>query len=317
MSVLYGNVIFTLKTGIRFDVNLAVSMNSFDCGNNIYGTRFRRQLDGRRSTSSWLFDAMFFPTWATKPFTDMNSNGVSSLKTSPGFSLSRSRTAPFAVPTSRSFHSKRLMSVFSTSSASILCNSHRRSGEVDSSYLLRSTHQEKILIAKKRVTRMLIMLVIAYVVCWTPSFIWWLLIKTTDLVDAPSVWNNSLNTIITVLTYISTCTNPITYCFMNASFRKSVFSHCFCCPNAYCRQHTNQQVMTYPQRRRTQSATPRLNSANENDDIAEEGCNVVAGAANGNKPVPEIEIQFFGNGGTVEAVGNDSLKISRRLSNTE
>ncbi|VDM25810.1 unnamed protein product [Toxocara canis] len=72
MSVLYGNVIFTLKTGIRFDVNLAVSMNSFDCGNNIYGTRFRRQLDGRRSTSSWLFDAMFFPTWATKPFTDMN-----------------------------------------------------------------------------------------------------------------------------------------------------------------------------------------------------------------------------------------------------
>ncbi|VDM28430.1 unnamed protein product [Toxocara canis] len=47
--------------------------------------------------------------------------------------------------------------------------------------------------------------------------------------------------------------------------------------------------MTYPQRRRTQSATPRLNSANENDDIAEEGCNVVAGAANGNKPVPKIE----------------------------
>uniref|UniRef100_A0A915ABW9 G-protein coupled receptors family 1 profile domain-containing protein n=1 Tax=Parascaris univalens TaxID=6257 RepID=A0A915ABW9_PARUN len=45
--------------------------------------------------------------------------------------------------------------------------------------------------------RMLIMLVIAYVICWTPSFVWWLLIKTADLVDAPSLWNGSVNTVIT------------------------------------------------------------------------------------------------------------------------
>uniref|UniRef100_A0A914RMK2 G-protein coupled receptors family 1 profile domain-containing protein n=1 Tax=Parascaris equorum TaxID=6256 RepID=A0A914RMK2_PAREQ len=86
--------------------------------------------------------------------------------------------------------------------------------------------------AKKRVTRMLIMLVIAYVICWTPSFVWWLLIKTADLVDV----------MITVLTYISTCTNPITYCFMNASFRKSVFSHWFCCAKRCCGSRPPQQV---------------------------------------------------------------------------
>uniref|UniRef100_A0A0M3IIN1 G_PROTEIN_RECEP_F1_2 domain-containing protein n=1 Tax=Ascaris lumbricoides TaxID=6252 RepID=A0A0M3IIN1_ASCLU len=142
MTVLYGNVIFTLKTGIRFDMNLTVSVNSLECPNNIFGTRFGGQLSGNGSASAgWLLDAMLFPTWATKPFSDMNTSGLSSLKV-PGFPLSRSHTASFSMsPNGSSFHSKRLMSVFSTSSVSFLYNTRRRSGDVDNSYLLRSTHQ--------------------------------------------------------------------------------------------------------------------------------------------------------------------------------
>ncbi|EJW79897.1 hypothetical protein WUBG_09194 [Wuchereria bancrofti] len=50
-------------------------------------------------------------------------------------------------------------------------------------YMLRSNRQEKIIEAKRRVIRMLIIIVIAFVVCWTPSFIWWLTIRTSDLVQ--------------------------------------------------------------------------------------------------------------------------------------
>uniref|UniRef100_A0A0M3IDA3 G_PROTEIN_RECEP_F1_2 domain-containing protein n=1 Tax=Ascaris lumbricoides TaxID=6252 RepID=A0A0M3IDA3_ASCLU len=162
--------------------------------------------------------------------------------------------------------------------------------------------------AKKRVTRMLIILVIAYVICWTPSFVWWLLIKTTDLVDrrnswfqAPSFWNSSVNTVITVLTYISTCTNPITYCFMNASFRKSVFSHWLCCAKRCCESRSPQQVLE------------------DNGAAADELSK--GPTSNAPKPVPEIQIttnspcefqiQFFGSqrGGSAE---NKSFEIDEQ-----
>ncbi|VDK17951.1 unnamed protein product [Anisakis simplex] len=356
MTVLYGNVIFTLKTGIRFDMNLAVSMHSLDCGNNIYGPQLSK-VNGRNSPSGWIYDAIMSPAWITKSFTDINANGLSSLKV-PSQSLSNSRASSFSVPANATtFQPNRLMSAFSTSSVSFLCNT-RKAGDFDSAYLLRSTHQQKILLAKKRVTRMLIILVIAYVLCWTPSFVWWLLIKTVDLVDvsdkftkhfalfsaiflrnqphivlvqrnerlihnraqfsipdpilhslfsscefkyghliaqeANTVWNHSLNTVITVLTYISTCTNPITYCFMNASFRKNVFSHCFCCP----------KLTTYPQRR-SADQNPDANDDNikmisreqqDSSGIRIEPCGTNnAGGYGGPKTVPEIEVRYFGS----------------------
>lgn len=39
-----------------------------------------------------------------------------------------------------------------------------------------------------------------------------------------SVWNSDLNTFITLLTYISSCTNPITYCFLNKKFRTAIYA---------------------------------------------------------------------------------------------
>ncbi|VDK68247.1 unnamed protein product [Onchocerca ochengi] len=55
-------------------------------------------------------------------------------------------------------------------------------GSYECGYMLRSNRQEKIIEAKRRVIRMLIIIVIAFVICWTPSFIWWLTIRTTDLI---------------------------------------------------------------------------------------------------------------------------------------
>ncbi|KHJ85589.1 hypothetical protein OESDEN_14680 [Oesophagostomum dentatum] len=91
--------------------------------------------------------------------------------------------------------------------------------------LLRSTNQEKILVAKKKVTRMLLTIVVAFAVCWLPNYIWWLLVRAFDLAGAP-MWHSGLNMVLTILTYISSTTNPVTYCFMNKGFRASVLSYC-------------------------------------------------------------------------------------------
>ncbi|CAJ0577766.1 unnamed protein product, partial [Mesorhabditis spiculigera] len=97
---------------------------------------------------------------------------------------------------------------------------------LDSSLIvLRSTNQEKILTSKRRVTRMLMTIVLLFALCWTPNYIFWLVVRFCDLFDA-EVFNNTLNSVLTALTYVSSCTNPITYCFMNKSFRHSLLSVC-------------------------------------------------------------------------------------------
>ncbi|VDM78016.1 unnamed protein product [Strongylus vulgaris] len=91
---------------------------------------------------------------------------------------------------------------------------------------LRSTHRQKSAIAKQRVIRMLIVVVIIFFCCWTPSYVWWLLVYAGDSFESLelNVWNSNVNTFITVLTYISSCANPITYCFLNKKFRTAVYT---------------------------------------------------------------------------------------------
>ncbi|WKY00564.1 hypothetical protein Q1695_014973 [Nippostrongylus brasiliensis] len=91
---------------------------------------------------------------------------------------------------------------------------------------LRSTHVQKSAVAKQRVIKMLIVVVIIFFCCWTPSYIWWLLLMAGDSFESLelSVWNSEVNTFITLLTYISSCTNPITYCFLNKKFRTAIYA---------------------------------------------------------------------------------------------
>nr|CAD2155949.1 unnamed protein product [Meloidogyne enterolobii] len=87
---------------------------------------------------------------------------------------------------------------------------------------LRSTQAEKSAIAKKRLIRMLIVIVVLFFFCWTPSYIWWIFLCAQDTFGTFNIWNSEVNTIITVLTYLSSCTNPITYCFLNNKFRNAL-----------------------------------------------------------------------------------------------
>uniref|UniRef100_A0A914CCZ5 G-protein coupled receptors family 1 profile domain-containing protein n=2 Tax=Acrobeloides nanus TaxID=290746 RepID=A0A914CCZ5_9BILA len=101
--------------------------------------------------------------------------------------------------------------------------SRKNSSSIYAEQRVRSTHSGRVAVAKQRLIRMLIVIVIIFFCCWTPSYIWWLLLTAQDSFGTFNVWNSELNTFITVLTYLSSCTNPITYCFLNSKFRNALF----------------------------------------------------------------------------------------------
>ncbi|CAI4227939.1 unnamed protein product [Auanema sp. JU1783] len=125
---------------------------------------------------------------------------------------------------------EKLSSARSTGAASVgsvpSALSHRRSETSVLENALRSTHNQKSAMAKQRVIKMLIVVVVIFFCCWTPSYIWWLLLMAGDSFEklGLSVWNSDINTFITLLTYISSCTNPITYCFLNKKFRNAIYA---------------------------------------------------------------------------------------------
>ncbi|VDM64764.1 unnamed protein product [Angiostrongylus costaricensis] len=103
---------------------------------------------------------------------------------------------------------------------------HKKSEALQVENTLRSTHIQKSALAKQRVIRMLIVVVIIFFCCWTPSYIWWLLLMAGDSFESLELdlWNSDVNTFITLLTYISSCANPITYCFLNKKFRTAIYT---------------------------------------------------------------------------------------------
>lgn len=83
----------------------------------------------------------------------------------------------------------------------------------------RSNHA-KSLESKKRVVKMLFVLVLEFFICWTPLYV----INTMAMLIGPAVYEYVDYTTISffqLLAYTSSCCNPITYCFMNASFRRA------------------------------------------------------------------------------------------------
>lgn len=85
---------------------------------------------------------------------------------------------------------------------------------------LRRSNVEKNLLSKKRVIQMLFVVVLEFFICWTPLYI----INTITLFDHTVVYNflgYQAISFFHLLAYSSSCCNPITYCFMNSSFRKA------------------------------------------------------------------------------------------------
>uniref|UniRef100_A0A7I4Y0A4 G_PROTEIN_RECEP_F1_2 domain-containing protein n=1 Tax=Haemonchus contortus TaxID=6289 RepID=A0A7I4Y0A4_HAECO len=190
MVSLYGHVIYALSTVI-------VSDNSVD---PVVQQSIMQELPLCTSTfSEWLYASVGIPT--------INGNN------------NKEKQQSLSIPSSDKLSVRPRSRL---SSINTLFGTPRSS--FDSTMLLRSTNQEKILCAKKKVTRMLMTIVAAFAVCWLPNYLWWLLVRASDLAGTP-IWHSGLNMALTILTYISSTTNPVTYCFMNKGFRTSVLSY--------------------------------------------------------------------------------------------
>ncbi|XP_062610391.1 cholecystokinin receptor type A-like [Saccostrea cucullata] len=88
---------------------------------------------------------------------------------------------------------------------------------------IRQTNGDKSRASKKRVIKMLFALVFEFFLCLTPFYI----IHTWIIVHRPSATKHlskEFVMFINLLAYVSTCCNPVTYCFMNRNFRQGFVS---------------------------------------------------------------------------------------------
>ncbi|KOC64029.1 Cholecystokinin receptor type A [Habropoda laboriosa] len=103
-------------------------------------------------------------------------------------------------------------------------------------HVIRSNYMGKSIEAKKKVIRMLFVIVLEFFVCWAPLHV----INTWYLFAPELVYSMIGSTgisLIQLLAYISSCCNPITYCFMNRKFRQAFLSlfNCHRCWRIGCR----------------------------------------------------------------------------------
>lgn len=89
------------------------------------------------------------------------------------------------------------------------------------------TNPHRSLLNKRRVIKMLFVVVIEFFICWTPLYV----INTIALFNPKAVYQTLGYTGISflqLLSFSSSCCNPITYCFLNIGFRNA-FKNLFRC----------------------------------------------------------------------------------------
>ncbi|XP_069675745.1 cholecystokinin receptor-like [Periplaneta americana] len=102
-------------------------------------------------------------------------------------------------------------------------------------HAIRSNYMDKSIEAKKKVIRMLFVVVAEFFVCWAPLHV----LNTWYLFNPEAVYSTVGSTgvsLVQLLAYISSCCNPITYCFMNRKFRQAFLGvfDCYRCWSMYC-----------------------------------------------------------------------------------
>ncbi|XP_067212567.1 cholecystokinin receptor type A-like isoform X1 [Linepithema humile] len=105
-------------------------------------------------------------------------------------------------------------------------------------HVIRSNYMGKSIEAKKKVIRMLFVIVLEFFVCWAPLHVintWYLF--APDFVY--SVVGSTGISLVQLLAYVSSCCNPITYCFMNRKFRQAFLGlfDCHRCWRIDCRHN--------------------------------------------------------------------------------
>lgn len=98
--------------------------------------------------------------------------------------------------------------------------------------LLRSSGADRALAQKRRAIKMLFVLVAEFFICWTPLYV----------INTLSLWETTRKfvyatfglkgvSLIILCAFLSSCTNPIIYCLMNETYRRSFVAtllHCNC-----------------------------------------------------------------------------------------
>ncbi|XP_050039647.1 cholecystokinin receptor type A-like [Dermacentor andersoni] len=93
--------------------------------------------------------------------------------------------------------------------------------------LVRGCNPERAQASMVRVIRMLFVVVVEFFVCWTPLYV----VHTWSLYDPDTVydWLGSAGvSVVHLLAYASSCSNPITYCFMHQKFRQGFLTAVGC-----------------------------------------------------------------------------------------
>ncbi|XP_043264043.1 cholecystokinin receptor-like, partial [Colletes gigas] len=128
-------------------------------------------------------------------------------------------------------------------------------------HAIRSNYVGKSIEAKKKVIRMLFVIVLEFFICWAPLHV----INTWYLFAPKLVYSVVGSTgiiLVQLLAYVSSCCNPITYCFMNRKFRQAFLGlfGCHRCWRVGCR---NSDVAMTSTRNAIQGANNSELSGNE------------------------------------------------------
>ncbi|KAH6936582.1 hypothetical protein HPB50_019285 [Hyalomma asiaticum] len=100
-------------------------------------------------------------------------------------------------------------------------------------FIFRGTYR-KSRASKRRVIRMLSVLVLEFFVCWTPLYV----LHTWTVFDAHAAYSRvpaGAFAAVHLLAYVSSCCNPITYCFMHDKYRQA-FRTVLACSSASSRR---------------------------------------------------------------------------------
>ncbi|XP_053600556.1 cholecystokinin receptor-like [Plodia interpunctella] len=95
-----------------------------------------------------------------------------------------------------------------------------RHTDLEFRHVVRSTHIDKSIEAKRKVIRMLFVIILEFFVCWTPLHV----INTIYLFYPEELYlyiGSKGIVCLQLLAYCASCCNPITYCFMNRKFRQA------------------------------------------------------------------------------------------------
>uniref|UniRef100_A0A0N5A246 G_PROTEIN_RECEP_F1_2 domain-containing protein n=1 Tax=Parastrongyloides trichosuri TaxID=131310 RepID=A0A0N5A246_PARTI len=226
MGVLYGYVISSLKMGIKMDI-AAITIE----GNNEISTFQGNETNKKQSKISIESVKRKSNNTSLRNFTSEKMLNIEGKKLPV---IEKSSTSSFLnnSPYENTNDEKNPSQIYGKQSIATIDT------------MVRSTHSSKIILTKQRLIRMLIVIVIIFFICWTPTNIYWLLVAASEYFSDETLWDGNINLVLTSIAYLATCANPITYCFLNAKFRNALL-HVWGCkkydhrPNNFKAYHNN------------------------------------------------------------------------------